>query len=73
MKNRPMGVTKKKNGYMEMIDRELYEKMPKAVFAAIAASYLLNHQNVNPENISIDLRTEWRLLHEQGIVPQKPY
>lgn len=70
--SRPMGIFKTENGYQKLISRELYEKIPKAVLAAIAVSYLLNHQNVNQENIDIDLKREWATLHENGIVPQKP-
>ena len=70
--SRPNGVFKTENGYQQLIDPALYEKTPKAVFAALVVSFLLNHQNVNQSNIDLDIKREWATLHENGIIPQKP-
>jgi len=67
-----MGIFKTENDYQKLLSRGFYGNCPKAVFAALAVSYLLNHQNVNAENVEIDLRREWSNLHSQGIIPQKP-
>ena len=55
-----------------MIRQEVYNKIPKAVFAAIAVSFLYNHQIVEEERISDELLKEWEALHSNGIVQQKP-
>lgn len=70
--SRPNGVFKLGNSYQGLISRKLYEETPKAVFAAIAVSFLLNHQSINEENIDLDLLSEWRLLFDQNIIPQRP-
>lgn len=50
---------------------EVYEKAPKAVFAAVAVSMLTNGGDcfAAAEDRFI---TEWWTLYENGIVPQKP-
>jgi hypothetical protein len=60
---------KKLNNYALAI--EGYDKIPKAVFAAIAFSYATcggDHWEYGTNNI-LD---EWEMLHANGIVPQKP-
>jgi len=57
------------NEYQKSISRELFERTPKAVFAALAISYYLN---TGSENLDAALLDEWKILHEQGIIPQKP-
>lgn len=63
---------KQLNEYQRLIGGGLFEKMPKAVIAAIAVSYLLNHQGVDKLDIDNALLEEWDNLHKQGIVLQKP-
>ena len=50
---------------------ELYDKTPKAVFAAVAVSALTSGGDKLNMAKPYLLR-EWRILHENGIVPQKP-
>lgn len=67
------GVTGKLNNeYQKLIAQSFYERCPKAVFAAIAVSYIANMANVSLENVTDEMFREWRVLYEQGIVPQKP-
>ena len=61
------------NGYQKFIDSHFFEKCPKKVFAAIAVSYLINHQSMNREDVTKLLKEEWKALNENGIVPQKPF
>jgi hypothetical protein len=59
------------NEYANSLDADLYEKAPKAVFAAVAVSALtcggdyLNHAHRR-------VLAEWWALYENGIVPQRP-
>lgn len=69
---RPNGVFKKDNQYMKNIDPAFYVDCPKAVFAAIAASYALNYIGSSFENLTAELHNEWATLHRNGIVDQKP-
>ncbi len=70
--NRPNGIFKKENDYQKLIDSKFYERCPKAVFAAIAVSYAVNHGITKMEDITGELLNEWKTLNENGIVPQKP-
>jgi hypothetical protein len=59
------------NEYARVIDRALYEAVPKAVFAAIAVSLAtVGGDYLATANDAI--LAEWLTLHENGIVPQKP-
>ena len=58
------------NGYADCLG-ELYAKTPKAVFAAVAVSTLTMGGDYLDE-AKERLLNEWRILHENGIVPQKP-
>jgi len=52
---------------------ELYERTPKAVFAAVAFSLSLrNVDEQGPDEAVEHFLYEWRVLHENGIVKQKP-
>ena len=62
---------KVRNEYMTAISGRLYEKIPKAVLAAIAVSHIVNHE-VPFDEVDEAILEEWRILHAQGIVPQKP-
>jgi len=70
--NRPTGVFKKENEYQKAISRELYEKTPKAVFAALCVSLFTNWANYPFEEIDKAIKEEWDVLNKNGIVPQKP-
>lgn len=48
---------------------EWFDKTPKAVFAAIVWSYTSTGGDC-PENGLANFANEWRILHENGIVPQ---
>lgn len=52
---------------------KLYASTPKSVFAAVALSlaYIDVEEKGFPEAVEQFL-FEWRCLHENGIVPQKP-
>lgn len=62
------------NEYAQGFGR-LYEEIPKAVFAAVAYSYAGwacgEEAKANDEIVARFLE-EWRILHDNGIVPQKP-
>jgi hypothetical protein len=58
------------NSYAEALG-ELYEKMPKAVLAAIAVSYATQGGDYLDE-AKERVMDEWKALHANGIVPQKP-
>ena len=70
--SRPMGVFKTENNYQKQIDSSFYEKCPKAVFAALAVSYMVNHGITSFEEVTGEMISEWNNLYNQGIVPQKP-
>ena len=49
----------------------LYAKIPKAVFAAVAYSYASSGGEDHDHGIERFI-AEWKVLHENGIVQQKP-
>jgi hypothetical protein len=50
----------------------MYARTPKAVFAAIAYSFA-DRIIANPSADLIEvIKEEWNVLHDNGIVPQKP-
>ena len=52
---------------------ENYDKTSKAVFAALAYSLAVRLTGEEDHDGALAiLRDEWRTLHEQGIVPQRP-
>ena len=65
-------INKKMNNYAEAISPELYEKTPKAVFAALAVSLALQVNGENFEILDAGFLREWDTLYKNGIVPQKP-
>lgn len=69
---RPNGVFKKENKYQKLLSPEFYDKCPKAVLAAIAVSYVLNHIGTDPELAEETLLAEWHTLYANGIIPQVP-
>ena len=66
-----MAGLKKKNEYSELVN-DIYDRTPKAVFAAIVVSEYINRLNIPAEELSESVLKEWAVLHENGIVPQKP-
>lgn len=69
--SRPMGVTKITNDYAMAAGRDIYESIPKAVWAAIAVSALTcggDHLDEAADRVL----AEWTILHSNGIVPQPP-
>lgn len=49
----------------------LYAKTPKAVFAAVAYGLFFNNGDESRDAVAAFVN-EWRILHENGIVPQRP-
>ena len=58
------------NEYQRAYGR-LYDAIPKSVLAAIAFSYASSGGDRPVEAIKKIMR-EWAVLHDNGIVPQKP-
>jgi hypothetical protein len=65
-----MAINKISNEYARAFG-DLYERTPKAVFAAIAFSALTCGGD-NWDGGQAALLKEWRTLHANGIVPQAP-
>ena len=61
----------RRNPYSAMIGVDLYERTPKAVFAAIAVSNAVNTSDDFAAARAYIL-SEWKALYEAGIVPQHP-
>lgn len=64
----------KKNKLSNSYQREFgrfYAKTPKSVFAAIVYSYTSSGGDNHGQGI-LNFLEEWRILHENGIVRQKP-
>ena len=62
---------KQGNQYKDLLGDALYRDTPKAVLAAIVASYILREgfpQGAVPSH----MLNEWWALHWNGIVPQRP-
>lgn len=66
-----MALNKLYNEYASAIGAELYDAAPKAVLAAIAVSALTGGGARLTEAPALIL-AEWRVLHQNGIVPQRP-
>jgi len=61
---------KKTNHYAEAFPH--YERTPKAVIAALAFSLAMRLEEGDEVRAGDLLEEEWRILHQAGIVPQKP-
>lgn len=59
------------NEYALAVGGDLYESIPKAVWAAIAVSALTSGGD-QIEKAAQFVAEEWRALHDAGIVPQAP-
>ena len=65
------GVFRTTNEYQRLIVD--YDKIPKAVLAAIAVSALnLAFCEDDLDKVNEALINEWNVLHSAGIIPQKP-
>lgn len=65
------GIFKQSNEYARLVDN--YDKIPKAVFAAIAVSALnIAFCEDDLSKINEVLINEWNALYNSGIIPQKP-
>ena len=64
-------VNKLGNEYALAVGGELYEQIPKAVWAAIAVSALTCGGD-QLEDAAPRVAREWDALHAAGIVPQRP-
>lgn len=62
---------KQSNDYARVLDRDLYDKMPKTVLAAIAVSFATELSGDISE-AQDKILEEWRILNLNKIVPQKP-
>lgn len=61
----------KSNDYVDAIPLEVFEKTPKAVWAAIAISYAVNlGAEGDFTRATSSVVNEWLTLHLNGIVPQ---
>ena len=54
------------------LGRDFYHETPKAVFAAIAYSYCSAGGDADDATSRRNFLNEWRILFENGIVPQRP-
>ena len=65
-----------KNFLPPMTEQELawFDKCPKAVLFEIARQFGMRVADDFSEEAAFKvMQDEWRILHEQGLVPQKPY
>ncbi len=62
-------VNKTSNAYADVIPDSVFEKIPKAVFAAIAVSFATCGGS-NLDDATRAVIREWSILHQNGIVPQ---
>lgn len=69
-----LGITKVGNEYADAV---MGIDAPKAVWMAIAVSFAIQNMgsidNPNCDNLRAYILNEWSILHDNGIVPQKPY
>jgi hypothetical protein len=60
------------NDYVNDMNFSLCTETPKAVLAALLVSYLVNHAGVDFDELPAKIIDEWQVLHDNGIVKQKP-
>ena len=69
--NKHISFNAKSNDYVDAIPSEVFEKTPKAVWAAIAISYAVNlGAEGDFTKAASSVIDEWLTLHLNGIVPQ---
>jgi hypothetical protein len=66
-----IGKSPKRNEYIDRFGG--YEKIPKSVWAAIAISFARRLNNDDEKQAYGEIFTEWSILHQNGIIPQKPF
>lgn len=59
------------NEYADALDRGVFDAIPKSVFAAIAVSLATTGGERLDEATALIVQ-EWKILHENKIVPQAP-
>ena len=59
------------NEYMDFLGDD-FDRMPKAVLAAIAVSLASRLTSDNKEEAANLIRREWWILYQNGIIKQKP-
>lgn len=67
----------KQNEYTRAIGMKAFDETPKAVFAAIAISFVMLRGDENGDELPANaawnyIRREWKALYDNGIVFQKP-
>ena len=62
-------ITFRGNSYADRVD---HLNAPKTVWQALAFSLAMRICEDNSDKAVAEVAEEWRLLHAQGIVPQKP-
>ena len=72
-----MAINKVYNEYADALGPHFYDATPKAVFAAVAVSALTRADGLALDQCThTELRAavlrEWVVLHQNGIIPQKP-
>jgi hypothetical protein len=67
-----MHLKNKSNAYVDALEHGVYDATPKTVWAALAVSLMLRINEEDFRQLSNDLRQEWKVLNENGIVPQDP-
>lgn len=65
-----MNTKNKSNEYADAV--RALDLIPKTVLAALVVSLIMRMGRFDPDEINDFLRTEWKYLHENGIVPQPP-
>ena len=69
-----MAINKTRNSYQNLAGADVYADCPKAVWVAIANSFALQISgNIDVEDFGAIrglVLEEWRILHDNGIVPQ---
>lgn len=65
-----MPVNKTPNEYQHLAGRDLFEDIPKAVWAAMACGFFFNRMEEGSPSVREEIIRDWRALHECGIVPQ---
>jgi hypothetical protein len=62
----------KSNEYADLINNDLYDKLPKTVLAAIAVSFIIRLEGNIIDDIDGYLLDEWKTLYQNKIVLQRP-
>lgn len=51
---------------------DLFERVPKTIWATIALSYMTNHLGLDWGQVAHEVAKEWATLADNGICPQPP-